>query len=300
LGPLLFLLYTNDLPEIINKTSTHIIFEDDTSILFAQSNLTDLNKNIHIVFETLNKWFGANQLSLNFNKTHYIHFATKRNISTDLKIGYNNNFITSTSYTKFLGVTMDKTLSWNKHIDLLIKKLSMACYIIRSTKAYMSASLIKIIYHAFFHSVMSYGIIFWGNSPHSSIIFRIQKKAIRIMEECGNSVSCRNLFKKLHILPLTSQYLLSLLMFVVQNKNLFITNIENHNLETRQSNNLYIPQANLNIYQKEAYYSGIKISNKLPSDIKNVNGNITKFKAALQKFLYTNSFYTLEEYFDQS
>ena len=151
LGPLLFLLYTNDLPKIINKTSTPIIFADDTSILFAQSNLTDLNKNIQNVFETLNKWFGANQLSLNFNKTHYIHFATKRNISTDLKIGYNNNFITSTSYTKFLGVMMDKTLSWNNHIELLINKLSMACYIIRSTKADMSASSLKLIYYAFFH-----------------------------------------------------------------------------------------------------------------------------------------------------
>ena len=91
----------------------------------------------------------------------------------------------------------------------------------------------------FFYSAMSYGIIFWGNSSHSSIIFRIQKKAIRIVEGCGNRVSCRNLFKKLQILPLTSQYMLSLLMFVVQNKNLFLTNNENHNIDTRRSNNLY-------------------------------------------------------------
>jgi hypothetical protein len=110
----------------------------------------------------------------------------------------------------------------------------------------------------------------------------------------------RDLFKKLHILPLTSQYLLSLLMFVVQHKDLFITSIESHNLETRQSNNLYIPQANLSIYQKGAYYSGIKIFNKLPSNIKNVNGNIAKFKTTLKKFIYTNSFYTLDEYFNQS
>jgi hypothetical protein len=90
------------------------------------------------------------------------------------------------------------------------------------------------------------------------------------MEGCGNRVSCRNLFKKLQILPLTSQYMLSLLMFVVQNKNLFLTNNENHNVDTRQRNNLYLPQANLTIYQKGAYYSGIKIFNNLPSEIKNV------------------------------
>jgi len=129
---------------------------------------------------------------------------------------------------------MNNTLSWNNHIDLLMTKGSKACYIIRNTKTYMSASSLKVVYYAFFfHSVMSYGIIFWGNSSHSSVIFRIQKKAIRIMEGCRNRVLCRNLFKKLQILPLTSQYMLSFLMFVVQNKNLFLTNNANHNLDTR-------------------------------------------------------------------
>jgi len=80
-----------------------------------------------------------------------------------------------------------------------------------------SASALKMIYYALLHSVMSYGIIFWGNSSHSSIIFRIQKLVTIIMEGCGNRVSCRNLLKKLQILPLTSQYMLSLLMFVVNN-----------------------------------------------------------------------------------
>ena len=65
---------------------------------------------------------------------------------------------------------------------------------------------------------------------------------------------------------------------MVQNKNLFLTNNENHNLDTRQRNNLYLPQANLTIYQKGAYYSGIKIFNKLPLEIKNVAGKKTKKK----------------------
>jgi hypothetical protein len=62
---------------------------------------------------------------------------------------------------------------------------------------------------------------------------------------------------------------------------------------------VYTPQANLSVYQKGAYYSGVQIFNKLPSNIKNVNGNITKFKTTFKKFVYAKSFYTLDEYFEQ-
>ena len=119
------------------------------------------------------------------------------------------------------------------------------------------------------------------------------------MEGCGNRVSCRGLFKKFQILPLKSQYMLSLLMFVVQNRTIFLTNTGNYILDSRQRNNWYLPQANLNIYQKGDYYSGIIFFNNLTSEIKNVAGNQKNFKIALKKFLYTYSFYTLEEYFSQ-
>jgi len=103
LVPPLFLLYINDLPNIINKTSAPIIFVDDTSILNACSNSTDFNKNIYMVFITFNKWLRANQLSLNFNTTNYVRFTTKRNMSDNLKIGFNNNFITNSSYINSWG-----------------------------------------------------------------------------------------------------------------------------------------------------------------------------------------------------
>ena len=67
-------------------------------------------------------------------------------MSVNLKIGFNDNFITNSSYTKFVGVTMNNTLSWNNHIDLLLKKLSKASYIIRNAKTYMPASSLKVVY----------------------------------------------------------------------------------------------------------------------------------------------------------
>ena len=94
------------------------------------------------------------------------------------------------------------------------------------------------------------------------------------------------------------QNMLSLLIFVVQKKPL-LNSIENHNIDTRQRNNLYLLQANVPIYQKEAYYLGIKIFNNLPLEIKNVAGNQKKFKIALKKFVFAYSFYRMEEYLSQ-
>jgi len=88
------------------------------------------------------------------------------------------------------------------------------------------------------------------------------------MEKHGNRVLCRNLFKKLQILPLTSQYILTLSKFVVQN-NFFSTNNENYNLDTRKKN-VYLPQEIFTIYQKAAYYLEIKIFNTLSLEIKKV------------------------------
>ena len=80
-------------------------------------------------------------------------------------------------------------------------------------------------------------------------------------------------------------------MFVVQNKNLFLTNNKNHNLDTRQRNNFYLCQANLTLYQKGVYYLGIEIFNNLPLEIKNVAGNQKKIKIALKNF-YTLTHFT--------
>jgi len=115
----------------------------------------------------------------------------------------------------------------------------------------MSALPSEKIYHNFFHSAMSYG----ETRCVVPQFLACKKRQLELWKEVGR-VSCRNLVKKLQILPLTSQYKLSLLMFVVQNKIPFSTNTENHNKDTRQRKNLYPPQANLSIYQKGAIIRG--------------------------------------------
>jgi hypothetical protein len=87
---------------------------------------------------------------------------------------------------------------------------------------------LKLVYFAYFHSVMSYGVIFWGNSTDSKRVFIIPKKIIRIMTGAKRRVSCRELFKKFNILPLANEFLLSLLSFIVGNMEKFQTNSDIH------------------------------------------------------------------------
>jgi len=102
----------------------------------------------------------------------------------------------------------------------------------------------------------------------------MQKEAIRIIMGHGNKESCRNLFKELNILPLMSQYILSLLTFVSSNREQYFANSEIHNINTRHTSTRHLPRAHLNIFQKGVYYSGIKIFNSLPRDIKTYTDTI--------------------------
>jgi len=154
-----------------------------------------------------------------------------------------------------------------------------------------------MFYFSIVYSIISYGIIYWGVSSHSKIIFKIQKRIIRIITNPANKDSCWDLFKKLNILPLQLQYIFSLLMFVVKNNDLFKTNSDVHNFNTRSHYDLHIPAVNFAVFQNGVWYSGIKIYNYLPPTIKKLSYDISKFIAALKRLLYTNSFYTLEEYY---
>jgi hypothetical protein len=140
----------------------------------------------------------------------------------------------------------------------------------------MKTETLKLVYFAYFHSIMSYGIIFWGNSTDNKKVFYIQKKIIRIMTGTKMRASCRKMFKKFNILQLVSEFWLSLLSFVVDNIKTFQTNSDIHNIRTRYRYNLHVPNTNLSKYQKGVYYSGIKLFNNLPPSIKSLNHDIKK------------------------
>jgi hypothetical protein len=149
----------------------------------------------------------------------------------------------------------------------------------------MSIDVLRSTYFSCVHSIISYGIIFWGNSSYSEDIFKIQKRIIRVIMSSVKKASCRQLLRELSILPIQSQYILSILLFVTKNRNQFISNSQIYTINTRQTLDLYISIANLTTYKKGVYYQGIKIYNHLPKDIKDLSSNMNKFKLALKKSL---------------
>ena len=190
------------------------------------------------------------------------------------------------------------TLSWKTHIEEMLPKLCSACFAMKLLKPFASQQMLKIIYYSYFHSIMSYGVIFWGHSSLGIKVYRLQKRIIRIMTGSGNKDSCRKLFTSMEILPLPSQYIFLLLWFVIKYKDLFTTSDKFHNLCTRRHHNFHQPSVNLKKYQTGVYYMGIKTFNSLPSYLKKEFTNPTKFVTLAKNFLCENSFYSLEEYFN--
>jgi hypothetical protein len=105
-----------------------------------------------------------------------------------------------------------------------------------------------------------------------------------------NKASCREFFKKLYTLPLYSQYILSIWLFIVKNRPLFNTKSDLHNFNTRTRHDVHPPTANLTLFRKGMYYAGVKIYNHVPSTLKQLSHDVNKFKRALSGFLLANSF----------
>jgi hypothetical protein len=143
---------------------------------------------------------------------------------------------------------LDNTFSWKIHIDTAVTKLSSACYMIRTIKPFLSQESLKMLYCSYFHSIITYGLIFWGHFCYSSIIFKIQKKAIRIIMGIRDRDSCRKHFRELKILPLI--YIYSLSLFVINNRYHFDVNTEVHNINTRTRFDLHHPLSHLSVFQK--------------------------------------------------
>ena len=169
LGLLLFLVYINDLANAIEHKAIPMLFCDNTSLLTTSPNNIQFQGDFNIIFGQLNEWFKANLFSLNFDKTYFIQFTNKSTCTSDIQIMYEDKHICTAIETKFLGIVINNNLSWKTHTESIKSKLSSACYSKWSVKPYVSINTLKMIYYSYFHSVMTYGLLFWGHSTDSIV-----------------------------------------------------------------------------------------------------------------------------------
>ena len=172
-----------------------------------------------------------------------------------------HNELCNSYETKFLGLIIDDTLSWNQHIDKTATKLCSACYVLRSLKYIIPQSTLKTVYYACIHSILSCGIVFWGNSTSINKLFILWKRTVRILSNLGPKEPRREAFKNMEIMMLYSQYIYSLIIFTIENKYVFTPNNEIYKYSTRNNLNLHLPTINLSKFYKGPYILGTRAFN---------------------------------------
>ena len=293
LGPLLFLIYINDLVNA-TKWSFPILFADDSNLFFTSKNWADLQIKVNQELINITNWLDTNKLSLNINKTNYMIFC-KRKIPADISIKIRNTEIGRVYCTKFLGVQVDHKLDWKEHINYISQKLSKSIGIICKAKRILCRPTLINLYYTFVYPYFSYCIHVWGKSYKTYVerIVKIQKKIVRMICNAKYLDHTDPLFLECKLLKVKSiyEYAISIFMYKIQNdlspkfmREHFSINSDIHSYNTRQSLLYHVPDYGNDKCQASIKYQGPVIWNNIPKDIRN-STSLDSFKIHFKRFL---------------
>ena len=181
LGPLLLIIFINDLP---NATKLFIkLFADDTFLCAQNSDIETLQMEVNSELSNVYQWLAANKLSLNIAKTKYMLVTNKNIKSFKPSITLNGTLLQECEQYKYLGVMIDKNLSWKPHIQYICKKISKACGSLANLRYCVGVNLLREVYHSLIHSYLRYGILAWGNASDTTLqpLKSLINRAVRIM-----------------------------------------------------------------------------------------------------------------------
>ena len=289
LGPLLFLVYINDLASVSNQLFMYM-FADDTNVFAVDNNIQTLETTLNHELSLLCNWLKANKLSLNVNKTHYMIFSpTRKKIHVSINLTIDNNAIEKVKQTKFLGVILDDELTWKPHINYVKGKLYKSIGIIHKAKQYLTMDALKSIYYAFIYPYLIYCILVWGGTNITTLdpIIKAQKRAIRCLASKPKYSKSEPLFKSLNILNYHQIYKQHVLLFVYKFKlsllpsvfkRFFVLNSEIHNHNTRQIYDFHPPKVRTELRKTGIKYAGCVYWNSLDNKIKSKIMTMSVFK----------------------
>ena len=203
LGPLLFLIYINDLHNAIKYSTVHH-FADDTNLLVVGKDLLNIQKQINLDLRYLCGWLNANKISLNASKTELIIFRDPRKIyNHELKIKLNGKRLIPCKSVKYLGIYIDCHFNWKVHQTEIPSKLSRAIGMLCKIRHFVNQETLRMIYYGIFSSILMYGSQIWGQ--HNGVVKRlqvIQNRALRVINFEAFRTSATPLFKNCKILKL--------------------------------------------------------------------------------------------------
>ena len=177
LGPLIFLVFCNDLQQHLMFLEC-IQFADDTTLYVTHKNIDYIRFCLEYDLCTLQDWFRANKLTLNVSKSVCILFGKQKNLHLNIKI--DQETIPQVQYTKFLGLWIDQDLNWKEHTSKLLLKLKSKSNLLMAGKRFLSTHALRILYFAQIHSNLSYGISMWG----SLLTKENSKKLQKLQDKC--------------------------------------------------------------------------------------------------------------------
>ena len=182
LGPLLLLIYINDLHKAIRYCKLHH-FPDDTNLFHTNQSVKNLNELVNHDMKQLNNWLSANKISLNAEKTELVIFKSLRKVLSDEnKIKLTGKRLYPSNSIKYLGVRIDKFLNWHDQANNIAVKLNRANALLLKIKNYVNMKTLRNIYNAIFDSHLTYSCIAWAQNINTvNRLIILQKKALRTM-----------------------------------------------------------------------------------------------------------------------
>ena len=303
LGPLLFLLYINDLPNISKKLKFYL-FADDTNIFYQSNDLDSLQSTVNKELKKLSLWLNANRLALNISKTNFVIFAAKNKPLKNVTLLLNNKAFAQKDHVKYLGILIDSQLTFQAHSTSVSKKIARVAGMMYRIRKFVNDKILCTIYNSLIYPFILYGVPIWGNADeiHIEPIHIIQKKAVRIiLNKTGfiaNSFAREHsapLFKELELLNIYDIYKVETLKFVYDshhknNPPQFHTFYSYPTNQTstaaNRESNLNTPQVRTSTYGlKSLKYTGVMLWNDLSAKLRILPSKKCFGKAVKKRFL---------------
>lgn len=294
LGPILFLLYINDL-NFIRTQGDIVQFADDTTILWHHQDPVQLRAIMSRELTLVMEWCASNKLVFNAAKTKVVSF---RYSMGELNLG-NGVGVQNPSSCRFLGITVDRYLRFEEHINGLCRKLSSGCYAVRMARLSLGQITARSVYFAVVESHLRYGLPFWGLSSKFLLnpVFLLQKRALRYIANVPLRQSCKPLFVTLRILTFSSLFVLETATLIHKNRVSF--GFYGGGYASRRADDIPLPIPSLESIKNSIYYECKKLYNHLPHELRKIQ-SLSHFKTKLKLILLDRPYYGLDEFYNDN